>query len=186
MRVRWAWAVAGCGLLGAGSAAEAREPMRLVVTPAAPLPSPPTPVAARLGPRIRDDDGALRVDDPRSRLRSGFGGTLVDLYPEGEEGFHLSAGGRLSRRGTAVPAAAPDHVRALPATTRGPAWRNRFAPALLAGYDRTVADGVSVGVDAGMVAGRTTPDASRLRLDRRFRDNAGANGVARVTMGYRF
>lgn len=137
---------------------------------------------------------ALRIDDPRSPLRSGYGGSMVDLFPFEGGNFHLSGGPRLFGRAGRLRSVEPETLRLLPSFRGGPRLSRRFSPALLVGYGRIVERGLALGVDAGMVMGRImqTPDRigrfNRGRLDavvgsaRQSRDNA----LVRATALYRF
>ncbi len=166
-----------------------------------------TPAATRLAdvparnaadlrlPKIVDQSNpALRIDDPRSPLRSGYGGSMVDLFPVAGGKFRFSAGPRLFGRAGRPRATEPESLQLLPTSRLGPRPARRFTPALLAGYGRTVDQGLALGVDAGMVMGRivATPDRmgrfNRQRLDRvvgRSRQEH-ANALARMTALYRF
>lgn len=181
--------VAALAVIVAGAAGA--EPL-VTVRPAAPAVRP----AAELRLHSLPDHAnpALRIDDPRSRLRSGYGGSMVDLFPFEGGNFHLSGGPRLFGRAGRPRSVEPENLRLLPAFRGGPRLARRISPALLAGYGRTVERGLALGVDAGMVMGRImqAPDRSgrlnRGRLDtpagraRPERDNM----VARATALYRF
>lgn len=150
----------------------------------------------RLKPIAAPVDPKLRVNDPASMLRSGYGGALVDVFPFEGGKFHLSGGGRLfGRAGRPRGAGDPESMRYLPAQ-RGGALRvgRKFSPTMLVGYGRTVERGLAIGVDAGVTMGRmgATPDRFA-RLNRRRLDSIdgrghrpGLNQLARVTALYRF
>lgn len=159
------------------------------------LPVQPARVASELRLlRVADQSNpALRINDPRSPLRSGYGGSMVDLFPVAGGKFHFSAGPRLFGRAGRPRTTEPESLQLLPARL-GPRLARRFSPALLAGYGRTVDEGLALGVDAGMVMGRivATPDrigrVNRQRLDQvvgRGRQER-SNALARVTALYRF
>ncbi|SEM49377.1 hypothetical protein SAMN05192583_0398 [Sphingomonas gellani] len=144
------------------------------------------PVGTRLGRDVR-----LRIATaPPARLplqpMSGapvrkVGGALIDIYPF-DDHFHLSAGGRMLNR--SVPRGAdPESLRTLPTGRAG----RRFSPAMLMGYSRGGATGIAVGVDAGVVVGRSDPAPDqRLRGSDAAETANGINGLARMTMRYRF
>lgn len=158
-------------------------------------PSPP-PVASDLRLSVLPDrkDPTLRIDDPRSRLRSGYGGSMVDLFPLAGGNLHLSGGPRLFGRAGRRRPTEPENLALLPAFRAGPKLSRRFSPALLVGYGRPVDRGLSLGVDAGLVMGRIHQGPDRLgRLDRQRLEGAGgrsardqANPLARMTALYRF
>ena len=144
---------------------------------AAPAPSKPAPV----------------VDGPDGRLRTGFGGSLVGMYPVAGSGVHLSAGGRLFGRAGGSGGLEPEGERllAIPrgsgvGTGRG--GRRRPSPAMLVGVDRPVADGLTLGVDGGAALGGMYRSAGRLGGSH-VRDGASSgrvNQMGRVTMSLRF
>ena len=179
-----ALAVWGAGTAGAEPLATV-HPVAHVARPAA---------AYRLSSLPDHSSPALRIDDPASRLRSGYGGSMVDLFPFEGGAFHISGGPRLFGRAGRPRAIEPENLRLLPTTRGGPRLGRRFSPALLIGYGRTVDRGLALGVDAGLVMGQImqTPDRlgrlNRRRLDagpggnRQSRDNA----LLRATALYRF
>lgn len=134
----------------------------------------------------------LRVDAPQSPLRTGFGGSMVDLFPVTGAKLHVSAGGRLFGRAGRPRAIDPEATPVLPPFRSG-AMRGgrRFSPAMLVGYGRTVDRGLAFGVDAGVVMGKLGVAPDRLRV-RRFNVTDGHGGrspineIARVTALYRF
>jgi hypothetical protein len=128
-------------------------------------------------------------------LKSGYGGSMVDLFPFEGGKFHVSGGGRLFGRAGRPRASDPESMRYMPSARAGSLrGGRRFTPALLVGYGHTVERGLALGVDAGMVMGRlgATPDRFG-RLNRRRLDSVDGrgsprptNGLARVTALYRF
>lgn len=135
------------------------------------------------------------VDGPEGRLRTGFGGSMVGLYPLRNSGFHLSAGGRLFGRPGAPRTGEPetDRLLAMPRGTGlgGRGGRRRPSPAMLVGVDRTVGQGLALGIDGGAALGRLYSSPGRLgRLLSGHRGGGGAPGrlneIGRVTMLYRF
>lgn len=184
MRV-WLAAVLGC----TGSAMAA-EPTRVRVTP----PTPRAPIEYRIAVAPDEGNPALKVDDPRSMLRTGYGGALIDVFPWSAGKFHLSAGGRLYRGNGRVAAGAPESLRAMPPLRAGPRISRRVSPTLLVGYGKAVEHGLALGVDAGVVMGKVVQTPDRVGRLNRSRIDAGltqgqadhANGLARVTALYRF
>jgi hypothetical protein len=123
-------------------------------------------------------------------LRRGFGASMTNFYPFAATGFHLSAGTRSTPRALAGKLVEPDYA-ALLWSPRGSGIRStrRFSPAMLVGFDRPVADGMTLGLDGGMVMGRM--DNARLGPHGHgrggaFEHNAGTNPMARMTLGYVF
>lgn len=141
----------------------------------------------------RDEHPELRVGDPRSPLRRGYGGSMIDLFPFAGGKFHLSAGSKLFGRAGRPRASVVESQRLLPGF-RGPGRGRRFSPAMLVGYGGTVDRGMALGVDAGVVMGRITPGGDRLGHLNREQLPSGVwrgrrdrvNEIARVTALYRF
>ncbi len=178
----------------AGVAAEEPLPATPVLVAAmTQVPAPPARVASpfRIVSAILSDDPSFRIDDPRSMLRSGYGGSMVDLFPFEGGKFHLSGGGHLfGRAGRPRPVAAdPESLRYLQPFRAG-ALRagRRFSPAMLVGYGRTVEQGLAIGIDAGLVMGRVGVTPDRLTRHRLYANGARGrmNELARVTALYRF
>lgn len=176
--------------LGCSAGAMAAEPARVRVI----SPAPRAPVDYRIAVTPDEGDPALKVDDPRSMLRTGYGGALIDVFPWATGKFHLSAGGRLYRGNARVAAGAPESLRALPQFRAGPRLSRRVSPTLLVGYGHAVEHGLALGVDAGVVMGKVVQTPDRVGRLNRARIDAGlnggqanrANGLARVTALYRF
>ena len=158
------------------------------------LPSPPRVMSAlRLSVLPDRSDATLRIDHPRSLLRTGYGGSMVDLFPIAGGNFHLSGGPRLFGRAGRPRRVEPENAALLPAFRAGPKLGRRFTPALLVGYGRPVDRGLSLGVDAGVMMGRVQPMPDRLgRFNRQRleavvgRGRERPNQLARVTALYRF
>ena len=165
------------------------------VTVRLPVAAPRAPAELRLFPLADQSNPALRIDDPRSPLRSGFGGAMVDLFPIAGGKFHLSGGPRLFGRAGRRLLVQPESLRLLPAF-RGLRSVRRFSPALLVGYGRTVERGLAFGIDAGLVMGRIVQTPDRLGRLNRARADAGLwrsgsrrerdNELVRMTALYRF
>lgn len=160
------------------------------------LPDAASPRAAvfRLRPLRAISNPMFRIDDPRSPLRSGFGGSMVDLFPFAGGNFHFSGGPRLFGRAGRRRSVEPENLLLLPSFRGGPKLSRRLSPAMLVGYGRTVERGLTFGIDAGLVMGRVlqTPDRlGRLNRERADAESRGMrrgrdNEIARMTALYRF
>lgn len=169
----------------------------LADTPAATVRMPTMPAPAntfRLRTVNVPASRVFRLGDPQSRLQAGYAG-MFDLFPFEGGAFRLSGGSRLFSRTGRWRAIEAEPLRYLQAFRAGSLRASRkFRPALLVGYGRTVDQGLSLGIDAGLVKGRvgTSPDRlgrlSRARLQeiggRAMRP--GMNQVVRATALYRF
>ena len=157
--------------------------------------APAPPSDFRLKPVTVPVDPTLRVDDPRSMLRTGFGGAMVDLFPFEGGKFHVSGGGRLFNRPGQGRVVEGEQLRPLQPFRNGMLrGGRRFSPAMLVGYGHIVDRGLALGIDAGAVMGRlgATPDRFG-RLNRRRLESLDGRGrrtslneIARVTALYRF
>ncbi|WP_174297296.1 hypothetical protein [Sphingomonas bacterium] len=142
----------------------------------------------------------LAADDQINSLRRGFGGTMVDYFPLGGDGFHISGGSRFYSRGPGRAASIDSrglvdmrYVTLLyaPRTILARASR-RMTPALTFGYTKLVQGGISLGVEGGAMLGRFDTLAGSLARPPRLRgagvsDGAGQlSQVARLTFGYHF
>lgn len=168
------------------------------VTPRAPLPLTLSPVAVggsverstRLVSRLRLRlTMASTAAGPRDRLHSRVVGQMVDFFPAGDHGFHLSAGTRLFN-----PRAMEVSVHGMLPTQRrlntpGLKTTMRRSPALTMGYtDRIDAD-TSVGVEVGAMKGRAYNDAADVARQTRAQRNAigsPLNPVVNLVLGHRF
>lgn len=168
------------------------------VTPRAPLPLTMAPVAVggsverstRLVSRLRLRlTMASTAAGPRDRLHSRVVGQMVDFFPAGDHGFHLSAGTRLFN-----PRAMEVSVHGMLPTQRrlnipGLKTTMRRSPALTMGYtDRIDAD-TSVGVEIGAMKGRAYNDAADVARQTRAQRNAigsPLNPVVNLVLGHRF
>ena len=160
-----------------------------------PAPAPRAPSDLRLKPVTAPANPQLQLDGPQSMLKSGYGGSIVDLFPFEGGKFHISGGGRLFGRPGRPRSADPESMRYLPASRAGSLRSGRrLTPALLVGYGHTVERGLALGVDAGMVMGRLGAMPDRFgRLNRRRLDSVDGRGsrrptnpIARMTALYRF
>ena len=162
----------------------------------------PTPRSAtfRLPTVVAPANRTLHVDDPQSMLATGFGNALVNLFPFAGGKFHVGAGPRLFGRPGRPHLGTPEQQLLLPAF-RVPGMRmgRRMTPAMMFGFGKPVDDGLSFGVDAGIMKGKMTqgPDRvgrlNRTRIDgelqRGGRGGAGGgrmNQLMRLTALYRF
>ncbi len=169
------------------------DPPALVRLPA----SAPRPASAfRLKPVSNDGNPFFHINDPRSPLRNGYGGSMVDLFPVAGGNFHFSAGPRLFGRAGRPYKIDPESQTLLPAfRASGPKMSRRLAPAMLIGYGRTVDRGLAFGIDAGFIKGKITAVPDRVgRLNRarvgaelsRGRPESPMNQLVRLTALYRF
>ncbi|MCP3735177.1 hypothetical protein M9979_09880 [Sphingomonas sp. RP10(2022)] len=128
----------------------------------------------------------------RDRVHSRLIGQMVDFFPAGDHGFHLSAGTRLFNPG--APGAAEVAARGLLPSQRrlnipGLKTTMRRAPALTLGYtDRIDAD-TSLGFEVGAMQGRAYNDAADVARQTRLARNAigrPINPVVNLVIGHRF
>ena len=172
------------------SGAALAEPLVTVQLPA----QPTTASAFRLRTVTVPVDRSFRLNAPDSVLHTGYAG-MFDLFPFEGGAFRISGGPRLFSSTGRWRSVQPESLQYLQPFRYGSLRASRkFRPALLVGYGRTVDQGVSLGVDAGIVNGKigTTPDRlgrlNRERLDalggRAMRQ--GLNELVRMTALYRF
>ena len=185
------WATTlGCVAMGGSALAAAPTTVQL------PAATPHAPAEFRLKAIVAPANPIFQIDDPRSKLATGYGGALIDLFPIAGGKLHFSAGPRLFGRAGRPHLLDSEPLRYLPAF-RMPGLRasRRMAPAMLVGYGRPVESGLSLGVDAGVIIGKITPtpdrvghlNASRVATDLdRGRPEQPMNGLMRVTALYRF
>lgn len=148
------------------------------------------PVGADLRLRVlsvQSTGSSVDINDQASRLRKGFGGSMIDYFPLGLDGFHISSGGRMMSR-----LSSPFHDQLLYAP-RGGGIRSsrRLTPAMTMGYSRQLQHGLTMGVEGGVVMGHLDNNYySVVRPGRSNRLNDGGRGnsnpVARMTVAYSF
>lgn len=204
MRMLGRIAVVGMAGMAASAGAQVVPSPIAPVAPAAPAPRAPLPLspvalggtverAARLGKRLNMRvTVASTAAGPRDRVHSRLTGQMIDFYPAGDHGFHLSAGMRLfNPRGMG---AAESAARGLSPSQRrlnipGMKTTMRQAPALTLGYtDRIDAD-TSLGVEVGAMKGRAYYSAADVaRQTRADRNMIGSpiNPVFNLVMARRF
>jgi len=132
------------------------------------------------------------LDDPvhvRQRLRS----SMLEFYPSGD-GFHIGAGLRMFERQNFF----ADAQRVTHGVLYNPrglgdeaprAGFRRYTPAVTAGYTRTLAHDVTLGLEGGAMLTRATasmPRSYRLATTGGIGDRGGFNPVANMVVGYRF
>ena len=176
-------AVIGAGLLAQGASAADRAWTMMSPTI--------VPVGTDLRLRVltvQSADPAVNIDNEASRLRKGFGGSMIDYFPFGIDGFHLSSGSRMNSR-----LISPFHDNLLLYAPRGGGLRSsrRLTPAMTMGYSRQLQHGLTMGVEGGMVMGHLdSAYYSALRAPRSNRLGDGgahaSNPVARMTVAYSF
>lgn len=163
----------------------ARNPLLQRLTPGTTVQN-----SARLGGNLR-----LRVavgpagEGPRDRLHQRIASSMVEFYPVGDSGFHLSAGTRLydtrageqaTNRGLMV---APR-----PLNVPGAKIGIKRTPALTMGYTGSAADGTSIGVEVGAMRGSAYTDANDMAR-RNWAERTGGNPVnpmVNLVVGRRF
>jgi len=132
---------------------------------------------------------AAAQQGPRERIHQRIASSMIDFYPVGTSGFHLSAGTRmydprageqLTNRGLIT---APRQLN-VPGGRAG----LRRTPALTMGYTGEVADRTSLGVEVGAMRGRVysnATDAARLTRAERGGRNP-VNPMVNLVVGRRF
>lgn len=126
---------------------------------------------------------------PREHIHQRIASSMVDFYPIGSSGFHLSAGTRmydprggeqLTNRGLM---AAPRQLN-VPGVRAG----LRRTPALTMGYTGEIADRTRLGVEVGAMKGRVysnATDAAKLTRSERSGTNP-VNPMVNLVIGRRF
>ena len=209
MRASWGFAGGLAAVLVGGSASMAAAqvaPAASVIAPLlpgpaaasrAPLPLTLAPVAmggsAERSTRLF---GGLRLRlamantaaGPRDRVHSRIVGQMIDFFPAGDHGFHLSAGTRLFNPRTMEVA-----TRSLIASQRrlnipGMKTTMRRTPALTVGYTDRIDPDTSVGFEVGAMKGRAYYDAADVARQTRAERNAigsPINPVVNLVFGHR-
>lgn len=196
MRYVFGSMVTAAAMMAAGSAHATDAPVLPLSLAVADIAVAPEPEEAsfRLPELTAVQSAAPRVslDDDASRLRRGYGASMVSFFPLGGDGFHIGAGTRFWSRGTMRPSVEPVYQRLLyaPRNMLVRASR-RMTPALTAGYSRIVGAGMTLGVEGGAMLGKFDTLAGALVHPPRLRgdasDGAGRlNQVARATLGWHF
>lgn len=134
--------------------------------------------SARLGGNVRLRVSVRAVGQgTRDRLHQRVASSMVEFYPVGDSGFHLSAGTRLHDTVAGAKAA----NRGLIGSPRGlgaPGSRMglKRTPALTMGYSGTAADGTTIGLEVGAMKGRAYTDANAIARRARA-ERIGGNPV---------
>ena len=153
------------------------------------------PVGADLRLRVltvQSADPAVNVNDETSRLRKGFGGSMIDYFPFGADGFHISGGGRMVTRARPVPGDNPTAQLLYAPRQTGLRPSRRLTPAMTMGYSKQMEHGLTLGVEGGVLMGHL--DSSYCSVARPSRsgrlnadDGGGAvNQIGRVTVAMHF
>jgi len=148
--------------------------------------------------RLRLDLGGTSLlpngDGSQRLVRRRFSSTMVDYYPFGGEGFHLSAGGRLDNRRR-------DHFSGNPLLYAPKGFSNgkstglrKLASAMTMGYNNSPEPGLSFGVEGGALLERGDPASRELYRfarnastnDMRFRGGQRLNPVVQASFNYKF
>ena len=162
-----------------------------------PLEQAPRHADFRLPTVIAPADPTFKVDDPASKFATGYGGSLINLFPFAGGKFHLSAGPRLFGNPGRPHLLTPESLQYLPGLRpTGMLMRRRLAPAMLIGYGKPLMQGLSFGVDGGVVDGKIVQSPDRVghfnitranaELAGGHNDGPALNPIARVTALYRF
>ena len=188
--MRAAGAAVAMLVAGLSGAAFADDPIATVRLPVQPAPAN----AFRLKTVTAPANPTFRLNGPDSMLRTGYAG-MFDLFPFQGGNFRLSGGSRLFSRTGRWRSVEPASLQHLQPFRAGSLRASRqFRPALLIGYGRTVDQGLSLGIDAGIVKGKigATPDRMG-RLNRQRLSEIGVRGMRpgmneliRMTALYRF
>lgn len=146
--------------------------------------------SARLGGNLR-----LRVAvgttgaGARDRLQQRIASSMVEFYPVGDSGFHLSAGTRLydTRAGEQ---ATNRGLMVAPRPLNAPGGKIglKRTPALTMGYTGSAADGTSIGLEVGAMKGRAYTDANDMARRTRAERIGGnpVNPMINLVVGRRF
>ncbi|GAA0670011.1 hypothetical protein FHT00_000540 [Sphingomonas insulae] len=193
--------VAGCAVLSVAVPAAAQsvpnmpstaDPQPLARNPLMQRLIPGTIVqnTARLGGNLR-----LRVavgnagEGPRDRLHQRVASSMVEFYPVGDSGFHLSAGTRLydTRAGEQ---ATNRGLMVVPRQLNVPGGKIglKRTPALTMGYTGMAEDGTTIGLEIGAMKGSAYTDANDMARRNRA-ERAGGNPVnpmVNLVVGRRF
>lgn len=131
---------------------------------------------------------AATAQGPRDRIHQRIASSMVDFYPVGSSGFHLSAGTKLydprtgeqaTNRGLMVAPKQPN----IPGSKVG----LKRTPALTLGYSGELAERTSVGIEVGAMKGRAYNNASDLtRQTRAERIGNPVNPMVNLVVGRRF
>lgn len=158
-------------------------------------PAAPHTTEFRLPTVVAPANHQFRLDDPQSKLGTGFGNAMVNIFPFAGGSFHFGAGPRLFGRTGRAHLTTPASQLLLPGF-RMPGMRSsrRMTPAMMVGFGKPLDDGLSFGIDAGFMKGRTVmgPDRvgrlNRSRIDGELRHGRGPemNQLVRMTALYRF
>jgi hypothetical protein len=188
--------VAIIGILIAGSlstSAEAKSPERSARPPVSSfrigLIGSRSP---RMGPRLVMRGGYTPITN---MVRPRFAGGMIDIYPSTRTGFRFSIGNRYfaARNFWRDAEQATDGLLYDPHMIRGGvglvrAYR-KYTPALTAGYDIELGQGLVAGIEGGAINGRAInpgPRSARFTADDRKVPRAGLNPIASVAIRYAF
>jgi hypothetical protein len=184
--MRFAWtmvALAGCFVSGPATAKTEMVPRKDAVVTLLPPSIALGTVRATRDFRFRTGLGAaspLSPDDLMNRVHTRFVTAMVDFYPIEGKGFHLSAGTRFFARRNFTEEA-ENATRYLIYVPRGGGGGlrggfKRFTPAATVGYTGDLAEGMSLGLEAGARLGRAFTGMPRLRRMASDSNTEGARG----------
>jgi len=175
--------------VGAGATRDRMGAMRTVLTDPASetaLGHMPRPAPYDLRHMYRED-GSLGTSLKR-RLRS-RGTGMRDAYMDGDSGLRLSVGNsyHMTYRATSRMAGSRAAARRGSSAVNLRDGYEGYAPVALAGYDRFVSDRMKVGVEGGMMVGRSTAMyADESMPGAGSAERTARNPVADVVMTYAF
>jgi len=141
------------------------------------------PVSIRLG------------GDPSARpVRRRFASTMIDFYPMADQGFHLSAGGRLGQRRKSDFSSDNPLLYAPKGFIDRKAGLKKFASAMTVGYSSAPQSGLNWGVEAGTLLERGDPASRELSRfarrgsynDTRFKGAERFAPVVQASLSYKF
>jgi len=157
------------------------------------------PTLSMLRVRMAETERPLtfHLDDREAALHRRLMSAMVDYYPFGGTGLHLSGGAlRAARPVLGLDSGWQSQSRIV--TVRGHdygyhAAERRFAPAITMGYTVPIARSMEIGAEAGgMVGGGTSMTATPSSVfsgdsnTRRVHGGSGMNAIAHLAFGYRF
>jgi hypothetical protein len=199
MRRTGLWVCVAGGGVASPAAAQVVPNMPSV---AMPQPLARAPLLQRLGPGTIVQNSARLGGNLRLRVAVGSAGTgardrvqqriassMVEFYPVGDSGFHLSAGTRLydTRAGEQ---ATNRGLMVAPRPLNAPGGKIglKRTPALTMGYTGRAADGTSIGLEVGAMKGRAYADANDMARRTRAERIGGnpVNPMIHLVVGRRF
>ena len=126
-----------------------------------------------------------------SSLRKGFGGSMIDYFPLGNDGFHISAGTRMTSRNAYINSSQDERLSQLlfSSSRFGRRFSGRATPAMTVGWSKEVEKGLTFGLEAGAMKGHLDRGYYGAMHPMRYRLGGGGrptNELARMTVAFRF